>query len=852
MGRTIREAIAQDVRYGLRQIARAPAFSAVAILSLGIGIGATTAVFSLANAVLLRTMAVRDPSSLLVVKWRSGPVFPFSSLNGFGEQTGAGLASTSFSYAAYRSFQTDASRYLDVLGFAAIDEVNVVIDGRAELSPAHCVSGNYFDVLGVVPQAGRPFGAPDDRNDAAAAAVASDQFWRRRLDGNAAAIGRTILINSIPATIVGIAPKAFHGTGQVGNEPDIYVPLALKSRIDPNDDPPLDPNFWWVLMLGRLKTDVRVDEARSALDVLLKRTVAAAKPTLAAKDLPRIDFLPGGRGQVEMRDAMRGPLEMMGVVTLIVLLVACANVAGLLLARGRARMRELSVRVALGAARGRIVRQLLTESLLVSLAGAALGLLLARWLSAALAPALTTTAQVPDILTVVDLRVVLFATATACASVIVFGLVPAFRATHLNVGAGLQEAGRGTLRGSRHRVLSGALLVAQMALALVLVASAGLLLRTVRNLEQVNLGWDASNLLLFRIDPSLNGYLGPQARDLYTRILERARATPGVTGATMSSHRLISNSSAIGIATRREEARPAPGTPELAAFQQSHLAWNLTVDDRFFVTLGIPLVRGRTFTPADQGGRTVAVINRALARQLFGTEDAIGREFDFGSQKRVNAPGIAVVGIVEDASYASLRAGKPPTMYLYYRQHPEMKSPPTFEIRTAGPPSALTGAMREILHQIDPSLPMFGVMTEDAQIALSLRQERLFAGLASMLAAISLLLSAIGLYGLLAYGVALRTPEIGLRMALGAPRGRVQWMVVRESLALAGTGLLIGIPAAFAGTRVLQSMLFGLERRDPVTLTASAFAMLLLAAAAAYVPARRAARVDPLVALRAE
>jgi predicted permease len=846
------DSIVQDVRYGLRQLARAPAFSTVAIASLAIGIGAATAVFSLADAVLLRTMAVKDPSSLFVVKWRSGPVFPFSSLNGVGEQNDTGLASTSFSFAAYDSFRNEASRDLDVVGFAAVDQVNVVIDGRAALGPAHCVSGNYFDGLGVVPQAGRPLGPADDQTAAAPAAVVSDQFWQRRLDGNRSAIGRTILINSVPFTVVGVAPRTFHGTGQIGSEPDIYVPLALKPRVDPNDDPPMDPNFWWVLVLGRLKPGVSAAEARNTLDVLLKRTVTAAKPALAATDLPRIDLLPGGRGQVEMRNEMRDPLQTMAIVTALVLLVACANVAGLLLARGRARMRELSVRVALGAGRGRIVRQLLTEAVMLSVAGTALGLLLARWLSGALAPALTTTAQVPDILAAVDLRVVLFAAATAGASAIGFGLLPAFRATRLNAGATLQEAGRGTVRGSRHRGLSGSLVVAQIALALVLVASAGLLVRTVRNLEHVNLGFNAANLLLFRIDPSLNGYDGARAGEFYARLLDRVRAAPGVTAATMSSHKLISNSSAIGIAARLDEARPAPGTGDLRAFQRTHLSWNLTVDDQFFSTLGIPLLRGRTFTAADAGGRQVAVVNRALARQLFGTDDAIGREFRFGSQKQDHNDGIAIIGIVEDASYTSVRAERPPTMYFYYRQHPEMKNAPTFEVRSDWPPTALAGTMREILHDLDPNLPMYGVTTQTAQIALSLRQERLFAGLAGMLGTIAIVLAAIGLYGLLSYGVAQRTPEIGIRMALGADRGRVLWMVLRESFGLAAIGLAIGVPAALAGTRLLQSMLFGLAARDPETLTAAAAVMLALALVAGLLPARRAARVDPLVALRAE
>ena len=327
------DTIAQDLRYGLRLLRRAPAFSAIAVASLAIGVGATAAVFSLADAVLLKTMPVTDPASLVVIKWQSGPVVPFGSLNGYGEQTDAGLASTSFSYAAYRSFQTEAARLIDVLGFCDLDRVNVVAGGRGDLAQAHGVSGNYFQVLGIAPASGRTLTTADDRADAPGAAVVSGAFARRRF-GGAEAVGAQITINSAPFTIVGVMPDAFHGTGQVGTNPDVYVPLALKPRVIPNDDPPLNPNFWWVLMEGRLRPGATVTEVRNALDVLLKRSVAAAKPALAPKDLPRIELLPGGQGQVEERRDMRDPLLMMAAVCLIVLLVACANVAGLL-ARAR-------------------------------------------------------------------------------------------------------------------------------------------------------------------------------------------------------------------------------------------------------------------------------------------------------------------------------------------------------------------------------------------------------------------------------------------------------------------------------------------------------------------------------------
>jgi predicted permease len=845
------DSLAQDARYGVRLLRRSPIFTIVAVASVAIGIGASTSVFSLADAALLRTMAVRDPAGLVIIKWHSGPVFPFSSLNGYGEQNADGLASTSFSRAAYLSFQRDAARYLDVLGFADLDRVNLSIEGRADLGSAHAVSGNYFDVLGVTVASGRALGAIDDSVNAAPAAVISERLWRRRFGGAPDTVGRTLLVNSAPFTVVGIAPASFHGTGQVGTDPDVFVPLAHHVRVLPNDDPLDNPNFWWVLMIGRVKPGVGVDETRGALDVLLKRSVAAAKPSLAVKDYPRVDLLPGGRGQVEEREQMRDPLVRIALVTIVVLLVACANVASLLLSRGRARVRELSIRVAIGAPRRRVVRQLLTEALLIGLAGCALGVVTARWMSLALAPALTTGAELPDILARTDLRVLAFALVTACACAALFGVVPALRATDLTVGSGLQEAGRGSVHGGGRRLLSGALVVTQIALSLLLVASAGLLIRTVSNLEHVDLGFDAANLLLFRIDPSLNGYDGAQTANVYARTLERLRATPGVVAASLSSHKLLSNSASIGVVARPDETGPEPASGEMQAFAKTHRGWSLTVDDQFFKTMGIRLARGRTFVQSDEGGPPNVVVNRVLARQLFGIDDAVGRQLRFGSTKRAGTV-MQIIGVVEDARYSSVRDDKPPTMYVYYRHPPAMKNPATFEIRTAGTPSALAAAAREIVREIDPTLPVYGVMSQSDQIAMSLRQERLFARLATLLGGVAVVLSAIGLHGLLAYAVARRTSEIGLRMALGAARTSVVWMVLRESLMLAVIGLIVGVPAALAGTRVLQSMLFGLAPRDPVTITVAALAMFALAGLASYVPARRAARVDPLVALRAE
>lgn len=842
------ETALQDVRYGLRLLRKSPVFATISILSLGIGIGATASVFSLTDAVLLRSMPVRDPASLFVVRWTSGPVPAYSSLNGYGDESDQGLESTSFSYGAYRAFQADASRVIDVFGFADLYDVNIVVDHRAEIGNAHAVSGNYFSVLGVHATAGRTLSGIDDAPDASAAAVISDDVWHRRFGGGNV-LGRSVLVNSVPFTIVGVLPASFHGTGQVGSNPDVYVPLSLKARVVPNDDPPLNPNFWWVLTMGRLKPGATVAEARNALDVLLKRTVVAAKPQLAAKDLPRIGLVPGGRGQVEERDSMRDPLQTMALVTLIVLLVACANVAGLLIARGRTRAREVSVRIAIGAPRGRVIRQLLTEALLIALAGAALGVATAHWLSAALAPALGGNPQFVHIVTRVDWRVLLFATTLACTSALVFGLAPALRTTHVNVNAGLQDAGRAAVVGRRRATLTGSLIVAQIALALLLVAGAGLLARSLRNLQREDLGFNASNLLLFRIDPSLNGYEADRASALYGALLDRLRSAPGVQSASLSNHVLISGSASIASARRPDEPT-VPAGPAFRSFQQSHQAWILVIDTRFFETLGMRVLRGRSFTRADAGGTPLAIVNRRLARQLFHSDDVVGRQFYRGTMRNSQPVPYTIIGVVDDAKYGSVRDEKPPTMYIYYRQPPGMKGSPTFELRTAGPPLALTSTVREIVRATDPTVPVYGVVSQQDQIAASLSQERLFARLATLLGAIALLLSGIGLYGLLAYGVTRRTQEIGLRMALGAARGRVQWMILRESLTLAVIGLLAGVPLALGGTKILTSLLFGLDARDPATLVGASLFMIGLAAAAGYLPARRAARIDPLVALR--
>ena len=840
------DTLAQDLRYGVRLLRRSPGFTATAVLSLAIGIGASAAVFSLANTVLLRKLPVPRPDDLVVLRWFSTG-FPFESLSGYASQNGNEGSSTSFSLAAFDAIRKETSGSLDTFGFADLYRMNVAVDGRPETEYAQVVSGNYFSTLGVLPASGRTIGAADDQAGAAPVAVISHEYWRRRFNAAPDTVGRGIVINNVSVTIVGVVQEGFHGTLQVGQEPAITLPLSMYGPVTRGEDP-LDPNFWWVLMMARLKPGSTAEQVQPRLDAIVKQSVRTAKPAIDGKLLPRVVVDRGAAGQTEDRNSMREPLVAMAFVVAIVLLVACANVATLLLARGRARVREVAVRVAIGAPRRRIVRQLLTESLLLAAIGSLLGLAIARWLSSALAPALITRGSTGLTLDAgLDWTVLGFTMLLAFACSVVFGLAPALRSTDVRIASGLQEAGRGAA-GTRRTRLGASLVVVQVALSMLLVSTAGLLAYSVRNLQRVSPGFDPRNVLVFGIEPQQNGYDEARVHQILDASLERLRAIPGVRGASVSSHRLISNSSAIGVASRLDETRPEAGSDGAGAFMESHSVWRLVVDDSFLDTMGIRVLRGRGLSTADTKEAAVAaVINEALAKQLFGTSDVVGREFRLGLRSDTN---VRVVGVAADARYTSMRRDPPPTAYLSYRQQPMPSA--TFEVRTSGDAKALAPTVREAMREVDATLPLVNLRTQDDQIIESLTEEHLFARLATLLGAVTLLLSGIGVYGLLAYSVARRTQEIGVRMALGAERSAVGWMVLKQSLVLAGAGMALGLPAAIFGTRVVQSMLYGLTARDPMTMGSAAIIMTVVSVAAAYIPARRASRVNPIVALRAE
>jgi predicted permease len=838
------DALAQDARYGLRQLGRQPIFTAVAVLSLALGIGANTAIFSLIDAVLLKTLPVKNPDQLVLFKWISGPEIPMELLSGSMSITDESASSTSFSYATFEQFRQNGEALSHVFAFAEIDRLNVGIDGQAELASGQVVSGNYYEALGVATVAGRAITDSDDRvAEADPVAVISYGYWQRRFGGDREAVGKTIYLNNSPFTIIGVAPPGFYGTLDVGASPDITVPVAKQSLVMPGEPYLNRPGVWWLQVIGRLKEGATAEQARARLEVILQQSATAYQTSSEKqKDIPRLEASAGSRGLGEVRQRFSDPLYILSAVVLLVLLIACANVSNLLLARATARRKEIAMRLALGASRIRLVRQLMTESLMLALMGGALGLLFAVWGKDLLVAALPNDSRAINIHVPIDLRVLAFTLAVSILTGFLFGLAPAFRATRVDLSPVLKDNAAAVVKaGSRSR-LGKALVVAQVAMSLVLLVGAGLFIRTLRNLENVNLGFNKENVLLFKVDPTLNGYKGPAIAELYNQIIERVKTVPGVRSVSVSDYALISSSASITRISVPGLALPPGERP---------LVYLHPVGASFFETMEIPLLSGRGFGPQDvQGAPRVAIINETLARTFFPNEDPIGKRFTIMAAKTPEP--IEVIGLVRDSKFSQVRDEAPPTYFSPYLQNVKNLRAMSFEVRTAGDPAGMVPAVRQIVQELDRNLPIFNVKTQSQQVDEALLQERQFARLSSFFGLLALILACIGLYGILSYAVARRTNEIGIRMALGAERRDVVWMVMRETLLLILIGVAIGLGGAFLSTGLISSMLFGLTATDPVTILFAALLMTGVAALAGYLPARRAALTDPIVALRYE
>ncbi|MGE5815735.1 MAG: ADOP family duplicated permease [Acidobacteriota bacterium] len=838
--------LAQDVRYGFRTLAREPLLVVIAILSLGAAMTAGVAVLGLADAVLFSKLPVVEPDRLVSLRWVAGRQDLFESLNGWSDERGGDRSSSSFALDAFEAARERVRGRADLFAFADVDRVSVVAGkNKPEVATAQVVSGNYYSVLGLRPAAGRFIGLMDDQTGAAPVAVISHAFWMRRFGGSVDAVGEAIRVNGVPTEIVGIGPPGFNGTRQVGDTSDVTLPMAIRDRYvrDPAPDAlkSSDPRFWWVIIMARLRDGVTPGEVQPEINAAVRNTLAAFRPD-SLKQPFRVEVLPAARGQFEQRAEMLEPIAIMAAIVSVVILIACANIANLLLARGAARDREVAVRLAIGASRGRVIKQLLVESAIIGLAAGLVGVAASRWVGVGLLPALGFEPGTSGIRLAVNTRVLAVGVAGSLICTLIFGLLPAFRCSTVpaarslrgSVGAG----GAFALRGPRLR-LAKTILIAQVALSVVVLVAAVLLVRSMRNLEHVDPGFDASNVLLFRVDPSLMGYDADRIRQECAQIVERLRALPGVRMASFSHHGLLygwSSISSVGL---------VDGKPPRSSIDANRLF----VEKTFFDLFNIPVASGRSFTGLERDGAVIPVaVNRTFAQRAYGTMNAVGRTFKLGT--RGESPTYEVQAVVADLRLVSLSRPVPPTVFFSYTS--QVLYGATFAVKTFGDPEALSDDVRAAVAAVDPDLPVDRVRSQEAELRHSLREERLFATLALLLGLLALLLACVGIYGLMAYAVARRTREIGVRMALGAERRRVLLTVVWDAARLTMVGLVIGLGAAIAGSRYLESRLFGLTPTDPGSQLATVALLLLTSALAAYLPARRASRVDPMVALRAE
>ena len=847
----------RDLRHGARMLLQAKGWTAVVVLSLGLGIGANTALFSAINGLLLRKLAVKDPDTLVRLRGIGRNQMATSS-SGYGfintDAYGGVMARTTFSYPMYQQFRADNQTMSDLLACAPYGRVNVVVDGRAEIASGFIASGNYYQLLAVSAIVGRTIVPDDDRPTAPPAAVISHKYWRSRFAGDRAAVGRSVLINNVPVTIVGVLPEWFTGVQQPsGTAPDVSFPLALDTQLSTGavdrfgpPKPRLEqPTYWWLQVMGRLKPGITAAQVEANLGAVFQHTARAGFDSYLASlsaaersvstlqnrtQIPQLRVESGNRGVYDVNTSDLRAVTILTIVVALLLLIVCANVANLLLSRAAARQKEISVRLSLGATRARLIRQLLTESVLLSSLGGALGVLVGYWGRTLLPGA-------PGQATVIDARVAAFVIAVTMLTGIVFGLAPALRASGINVSRALKDTNRSVAAG--RSILSRALLVVQVAISLVLLIGAGLFLRTVQNLRQVDVGFDPNNLVVFGVNPQLNRYDEKRIRALYGEILDRLQTVSGVQAAAASHLALLSG--AVNDTNIYVQG-------EIYAQGADHNINRLVVSPSFFETMRIPVLLGRGFTSRDvDGSPLVALVNETAVRNFFRGQSPIGRRFG-GSVEESGK--LEVVGVVRDTKYDGVRDAVPPTMYVPYMQAPARGI--VFEVRTAGDPLASIAAIREAVRQVDPNLPLLDVSTQTDHIERRFAQEKLFAQAYALFGGLALVVASVGLFGLMSYSVARRTNEIGIRMALGAQQRDVLHLVMRESMTLVGIGVAAGLVTAVAASRLVTSLLFGLAPADPRSIALALTAMVVVSALAGYLPARRASRVDPLTALRYE
>jgi predicted permease len=829
----------QDVRYALRGMRRNPVFTAVAVACLALGIGANTAIFSLFNAVMLRSLPVSHPEQLVffqyVPKGRTSTVRRLSS--GYGQ--------TSLPYATYEAFRDHARTLAGVFVFVSSgiegNGLTVNVGGQPLTTDGEMVTGSYFSVLGVSPIWGRAIVDSDLSPGSPNVAVISHRFWLREFGGERAAVGRSIIVNGVPFTIVGVAPPGFGGLH--GAVPDLWFPLRPTPALRPwgsqaasSESIFADRRYWWCTIGGRLKPGVTQSQVLAETEYLFRQSISAG-----LSEVPPILPALTASGASPVFEALRrkfsAPLRILVVTAALVLLIACANIATLLVARAKSRQREIGLRLALGASRARIIRQLLTESVLLSVCGGALGLLFAHWGAPALLRLIVGSRQVTPLNVSPDIAVLAFTAVVSLATGVLFGLAPAFRAARTDLAPQLTEA---TTSATPRRGLARVLVASQIALSIVLLFGAGLFVRTFRNLNGQKLGFERENLLLFEVDPERSGYKAERGIALHNQLLERLQELPDVRSVTFSQIALLSGG-----------FNSSPSATDGALPPRQNEVYFNRVGPRFFETIGMRVLLGRGIGLRDtDASHPTAVVNESWVQSYFPNENPVGHRISIGGERFKPEEAYEIVGVAEDAKYNLMRDAPPPTVYMSYGAKWDRSRRMCFAVRAAADPLALTASVREAIREVDPNLPLFNVRTQRQQIEEALGQESMLAQISSFFGVLALLLVAIGIYGTLSYAVTQRTGEIGIRMALGARRVGVVWMILRESLVLASFGLAAGLPLALALARLVSNSLFGIQTYDGATIVATVLISSSIAAVAGFLPANRASRIDPIRALR--
>jgi len=840
-----------DVQYGARILRKSPAFTAIAVVSLALAIGANASIFSLANQLLYARLGVSHPEQLRLFTVVSDEHSVVHSCWGCGSEPvpAGGVRSDSFTYPVYQQLRRENHLLDEIFAFKENIQANATIDGSAQAVHLELVSGNLYQEMGVRTMLGRPILPSDDRAPGTGVvATISEGLWERAFGKAPDAIGKVITVNMTPVTIIGVNPRAFTGAKSVQSSADIFMPLSMLPLVkgELGDSGPLlsNSNIWWVQLMAREKRGVPLEQAQAALNFALSAAIHATMTVAKNDTMPRLELEDGSRGLNFEGRQFAQPMHVLLAVVGFVLLIACANIANLMLARSSARQREMSVRLALGAGRRRILRQVLTESLMLAALGGAVGLLLGYLARTALPKLLLNSWEREGMNVPFDWRVFCFTAGITLVTGVLFGIAPAWNATRAEIGTAIKDGGKGSAK--QRKGWSGRTIVAfQIALSTVMVVGASLFLRTLINLNAVDVGFRADGLVLFDINPPSKQYPAPKDIAVHARIEQALRAVPGVEGVSLTDIPFIADSES-GSGFYMEEA---PGNDKP---QDRTLSMEATVGQDFLSVLGIPIVAGRGFTPEDaESPHRFSIVNQALARKYFPNQNPIGRRFTMDDSNTKNRSWLEIIGVSADTRYSHLQDEPPPLHFDLYRQSKDIGDA-TYVVRTRMKPDAIVPSLRATVQGIDRDLPLMDVRTQRQQIDATISQQRVFASLTAAFGILALALACVGIYGIMAYAVSQRTNEIGIRLALGAGRRQVRSMVLKEAGWLAAVGVVCGVVVALGLGRLTKSMLYGLRPTDPASLIGAAVLLLSVALLAGWVPAMRASRVEPMEALRHE